>query len=139
MMWGQQWLLTTCTYSNVHRYIMFVRCASSTPVGALSVLLLWSSVVIPCLSFYFFFQAEDGIRDVAVTGVQTCALPILCSHLWPPEWRRSSLSSAPRRRPHPGRKVPWGIDERSVPWLGQYRPHQRLPYQIGRASCRERV
>src|SRR5256884_4127837 len=28
-----------------------------------------------CLSF-FFFQAEDGIRDVAVTGVQTCALPI---------------------------------------------------------------
>src|SRR5256884_1317297 len=28
----------------------------------------------------FFFQAEDGIRDVAVTGVQTCALPI--SFLW---------------------------------------------------------
>src|SRR2546422_8492677 len=31
-------------------------------------------------SFFFFFQAEDGIRDVAVTGVQTCALPI--SPLW---------------------------------------------------------
>src|SRR2546429_4146973 len=30
------------------------------------------------LIFFFFFQAEDGIRDVAVTGVQTCALPILC-------------------------------------------------------------
>src|SRR2546429_899569 len=29
------------------------------------------------ISTYFFFQAEDGIRDVAVTGVQTCALPIL--------------------------------------------------------------
>src|SRR4030066_314691 len=29
-----------------------------------------------CCTF-FFFQAEDGIRDVAVTGVQTCALPIL--------------------------------------------------------------
>src|SRR4030043_662732 len=28
------------------------------------------------LCFFFFFQAEDGIRDVAVTGVQTCALPI---------------------------------------------------------------
>src|SRR2546429_6707877 len=27
----------------------------------------------------FFFQAEDGIRDVAVTGVQTCALPISTS------------------------------------------------------------
>src|SRR2546429_165283 len=30
----------------------------------------------PCSSSFFFFQAEDGIRDVAVTGVQTCALPI---------------------------------------------------------------
>src|SRR5690606_40860967 len=27
-------------------------------------------------SFFFFFQAEDGIRDFHVTGVQTCALPI---------------------------------------------------------------
>src|SRR5439155_19195966 len=27
--------------------------------------------------FFFFFQAEDGIRDGHVTGVQTCALPIL--------------------------------------------------------------
>src|SRR5256884_12755 len=39
--------------------------------------------ILPCLPIYpsdsnahFFFQAEDGIRDVAVTGVQTCALPI---------------------------------------------------------------
>src|SRR5258708_18482536 len=29
------------------------------------------------LVFFFFFQAEDGIRDDLVTGVQTCALPIL--------------------------------------------------------------
>src|SRR5258708_32051884 len=29
------------------------------------------------LIFFFFFQAEDGIRDDLVTGVQTCALPIL--------------------------------------------------------------
>src|SRR3989475_2035728 len=28
------------------------------------------------ISFVFFFQAEDGIRDLTVTGVQTCALPI---------------------------------------------------------------
>src|SRR5438309_3159146 len=28
--------------------------------------------------FFFFFQAEDGIRDGTVTGVQTCALPICC-------------------------------------------------------------
>src|SRR2546429_5551641 len=32
--------------------------------------------VVRCLFLFFFFQAEDGIRDVAVTGVQTCALPI---------------------------------------------------------------
>src|SRR5256884_889678 len=36
-------------------------------------------------TFFFFFQAEDGIRDVAVTGVQTCALPIsLCPARPPP-------------------------------------------------------
>src|SRR2546430_12690065 len=29
-------------------------------------------------STVFFFQAEDGIRDLTVTGVQTCALPISC-------------------------------------------------------------
>src|SRR3712207_8104196 len=29
--------------------------------------------------FFFFFQAEDGIRDIGVTGVQTCALPIFSS------------------------------------------------------------
>src|SRR2546430_12674162 len=35
------------------------------------------------LDYVFFFQAEDGIRDLTVTGVQTCALPIL------PEWEFS--------------------------------------------------
>ena len=29
-----------------------------------------------CFFCFFFFQAEDGIRDIGVTGVQTCALPI---------------------------------------------------------------
>src|SRR2546430_8679299 len=33
--------------------------------------------------FFFFFQAEDGIRDLTVTGVQTCALPISCRELLP--------------------------------------------------------
>src|SRR3989449_8587216 len=36
------------------------------------------------LVFFFFFQAEDGIRDVAVTGVQTCALPISAAEVDPP-------------------------------------------------------
>src|SRR5439155_7904382 len=31
--------------------------------------------------FFFFFQAEDGIRDGHVTGVQTCALPILSAQV----------------------------------------------------------
>src|SRR3712207_7228904 len=30
---------------------------------------------------FFFFQAEDGIRDIGVTGVQTCALPIFQARL----------------------------------------------------------
>src|SRR5690606_40420077 len=34
-----------------------------------------------CLVSFFFFQAEDGIRDFHVTGVQTCALPILAIQL----------------------------------------------------------
>src|SRR3712207_8922185 len=34
-----------------------------------------SVVEFRCL-YFFFFQAEDGIRDIGVTGVQTCALPI---------------------------------------------------------------
>src|SRR6266481_8737864 len=40
--------------------------------------------------FFFFFQAEDGIRDGTVTGVQTCALPI---SLW--EFREGASSCRP--------------------------------------------
>src|SRR2546426_9839204 len=39
----------------------------------LSSLFVW---FFPSLFLFFFFQAEDGIRDYKVTGVQTCALPI---------------------------------------------------------------
>src|SRR5439155_13074368 len=47
---------------------------------------------------FFFFQAEDGIRDGHVTGVQTCALPIYS--------RRHSQRSPPRltRASWPGRR-----------------------------------
>src|ERR1022692_176490 len=38
-----------------------------------------------CGFFFFFFQAEDGIRDYKVTGVQTCALPI--------SWRWTSIAA----------------------------------------------
>ena len=38
---------------------------------------MWVGVLTFSLLIVCFFQAEDGIRGVAVTGVQTCALPIL--------------------------------------------------------------
>src|SRR5207244_3410894 len=41
-------------------------------------------VLLVLFCFFFFFQAEDGIRDDLVTGVQTCALPILASVHFPP-------------------------------------------------------
>src|SRR5690349_15060982 len=38
-----------------------------------------------CSSCFFFFQAEDGLRDLYVTGVQTCALPIMVGEIRDPE------------------------------------------------------
>src|SRR5437867_13184375 len=43
------------------------------------------------LHIFFFFQAEDGIRDRTVTGVQTCALPICLSIEQVPEWAAQSV------------------------------------------------
>src|SRR2546429_8714147 len=68
---------------------------------------------------FFFFQAEDGIRDVAVTGVQTCALPI-CPFFWFPS---SPSSHSPvvgrfpivRRPPELGRQFP----RRRLPRIGE--------------------
>src|SRR3712207_9125574 len=76
----------------------------------------------------FFFQAEDGIRDIGVTGVQTCALPI-CAPLGGTRGG-ARLGRAPG---HGGRRrAP--LEYRFVP-----RPRVIGPIQIGRASCRERV
>src|SRR2546430_9180940 len=47
------------------------------------------------LLFFFFFQAEDGIRDLTVTGVQTCALPIYCARF---DQRCSQTSAAKGER-----------------------------------------
>src|SRR2546430_6309261 len=44
--------------------------------------------------FFFFFQAEDGIRDLTVTGVQTCALPI-CSQSGSPSSRWPDVATPP--------------------------------------------
>src|SRR2546422_7346663 len=47
--------------------------------------------------FFFFFQAEDGIRDVAVTGVQTCALPIYDAQGSGANYARDSLKKLWKR------------------------------------------
>src|SRR6266705_3965305 len=52
--------------------------------------------------FFFFFQAEDGIRDRTVTGVQTCALPISGLRSGPP----AASGSARHNEPAAGRRVP---------------------------------
>src|SRR5260221_10310829 len=49
-------------------------------VGMLMLLKGWHGISWRVRDGFFFFQAEDGIRDHCVTGVQTCALPI--SPLW---------------------------------------------------------
>src|SRR4051794_41835310 len=67
------------------------------------------------LGVVFFFQAEDGIRDGRVTGVQTCALPIFALRRLQGERLRAG------QRRGGDRRLP--ADEE----------------QIGRASCRERV
>src|SRR2546430_7073097 len=52
--------------------------------------------------FFFFFQAEDGIRDLTVTGVQTCALPISspqgcqCTGWWAADFKYAEGSVARR-------------------------------------------
>src|SRR2546427_10332602 len=56
----------------------------------------------------FFFQAEDGIRDLTVTGVQTCALPISLRRftssttMWLDEMRTTGDQAPRRRRWAPG-------------------------------------
>src|SRR5258708_23764964 len=47
-----------------------------TSISRASLAHLWVSAVRYRIYIFFFFQAEDGIRDDLVTGVQTCALPI---------------------------------------------------------------
>src|SRR2546430_1409140 len=61
-------------------------CHENTTIQSLTTRRIWLAWVIWCMVvlpsdmaiFSFFFQAEDGIRDLTVTGVQMCALPI-CS------------------------------------------------------------
>src|SRR5256885_12659644 len=47
--------------------------------------------------YFFFFQAEDGIRDYKVTGVQTCALPICAVSRKAARWTSSANSTSSAR------------------------------------------
>src|SRR5205823_11650026 len=90
----------------------------------------------------FVFQAEDGIRDKLVTGVQTCALPILNVDLGAMFHTPSGLyyedmaigTGDPARR---GSRV----TVQYIGWLPDGTMFDRSDpnAQIGRASCRERV
>src|SRR5256885_8009989 len=87
---------------------------------------------------FFFFQAEDGIRDYKVTGVQTCALPI-CPDVGGVPRRadrangRAAAERPLRRRSVQAARNPQG-GARGTP--GDQSLRRR---EIGRASCRERV
>src|SRR6266513_4659663 len=73
--------------------------------------------------FFFFFQAEDGIRDRNVTGVQTCALPISglsrllalrAAGLPRPLQQRSKLCASQARRANPTWPTRFGMRLRST-------------------------
>src|SRR5688572_30866104 len=89
---------------------------------------------------FFFFQAEDGIRDLTVTGVQTCALPILSRR----DVERYADLGALRAVANGGRigtiaqRETERVDENGLARAG-FAGHDVEPVEIGRASCRERV
>src|SRR5437016_10721141 len=88
--------------------------------------------------FFFFFQAEDGIRDWSVTGVQTCALPICKPRLpFSKGVQVRAVRISTENRLWPLIYGSWGTVPYAIPWS----PCANLACQteIGRASCRERV
>src|SRR5260221_7145140 len=87
---------------------------------------------------FFFFQAEDGIRDHCVTGVQTCALPIY--HDVYRLARNRAVCEELRGRPKPAERSERGRDGGRRPGgFDRTRRRRRGSAEIGRASCRERV
>src|SRR5438132_26497 len=78
------------------------------------------SLTLCSIFFFFFFQAEDGIRDHCVTGVQTCALPIskLDSENTPTTFGNRTIHSAPRLTGGP-ELVPV-MDDARLPFLAKF-------------------
>src|SRR2546430_2842593 len=87
--------------------------------------------------FFFFFQAEDGIRDLTVTGVQTCALPISrWTDLQPCVGSR--LAEVECFRTLDRVRLDRRIDDDAMA-LALATARRLLAGEIGRASCRGRV
>src|SRR5207245_4088258 len=84
--------------------------------------------------FLFFFQAEDGIRDATVTGVQTCALPIL-AQLRP---RADGVERLPTMLWIHGGGFAVGSGA-ELRYDGARLAARGIVVEIGRASCRERA
>src|SRR2546430_7502716 len=93
-----------------------------------------------CCSFYrfFFFQAEDGIRDLTVTGVQTCALPISVLS-------DGVLVAAAEEERFTRKKHDYEFPQHAIDFclkaggLAAGDLDYVAFFEIGRASCRERV
>src|SRR2546430_2925329 len=87
---------------------------------------------------FFFFQAEDGIRDLTVTGVQTCALPILFLIL---RDRRQQLAGTLSGGQQKMLGLARGIALQPKLLMVDEPTEGLMPanVEIGRASCRERV
>src|SRR2546430_5275206 len=86
----------------------------------------------------FFFQAEDGIRDLTVTGVQTCALPISRTLVrWLNAAPIANESGASRASSMARLSRASDTSETTAPFASP--SIARTIAQIGRASCRERV
>src|SRR5690554_7325969 len=77
--------------------------------------------------FFFFFQAEDGIRDADVTGVQTCALPIYwipgmegVINISIPELMQGDIPIKRRRTIRSGRRRRKPVKKSLRHWLDDY-------------------
>src|SRR2546430_8586284 len=103
-----------------------------------------------CSFVFFFFQAEDGIRDLTVTGVQTCALPIYQEVFGPDPTKcgasLSELAAAVRRlrplatgrarlgvSPH----APYTVSEPLYRATAELARRERLPVAVHLAESRE--
>src|SRR5438874_9921213 len=99
--------------------------------------LMMPSLVLHLLLLLFFFQAEDGIRDLYVTGVQTCALPILARAISAlervaPCGRRYVVSPTAPPAPTPRSRVPSANRPPLVPWRAPVRRTRSEERRVGK-------